>query len=117
MMALHMPTHIDRRTIYIFGGYAVVFAITALVNVLALPAMVRFVVAVVALAAGAVAVGESVERLSQRLSPAATGVVQSVPVEVPNRILPEPSDACEIEPQVSVILTYWPLSDEVAAAD
>ena len=36
------------------------------------------------------------------------GVVQSVPVETPKAMLPEASEACEMAPQVSVILTYWP---------
>jgi len=40
---------------------------------LGLPALPRFVLAVLALAAGAVAVSEATERLSQRLTPAATG--------------------------------------------
>src|SRR5439155_9846742 len=82
-----MPARIDRRTLFIYGGYAAAFAVVALANVLALPPMVRFIVAVVALAAGAVAVGEAVERLSQRLSPAATGVVQSVLGNLPELFL------------------------------
>ncbi|MEA2674881.1 MAG: Ca2+:H+ antiporter [Chloroflexota bacterium] len=87
MMASDMPTSIDRRTALIYGGYAAAFAIVAIANVLGLPPMVRFVVAVAALAAGAVAVGEAVERLSQRLSPAATGVVQSVLGNLPELFL------------------------------
>jgi Ca2+:H+ antiporter len=87
MMAPDMPTRVDRRTALIYGGYAVAFAIVGIANVLALPPLVRFVVAVVALAAGAVAVGEAVERLSQRLSPAATGVVQSVLGNLPELFL------------------------------
>ena len=87
MMALHMPTRIERRTLFIFGGYAVAFVVVALANLLDLPAMVRFVVAIVALAGGAVAVGESTERLSERLSPAATGVVQSVLGNLPELFL------------------------------
>jgi calcium/proton exchanger (cax) len=77
----------DRRTLLIFGGYGVAFVVVALANLLDLPAMVRFVVAVIALAGGAVAVGESTERLSQRLSPAATGVVQSVLGNLPELFL------------------------------
>ena len=41
---------IDRRTLIIFGGYAVAFAVVAIVNVLGLPPLVRFAFAVVALA-------------------------------------------------------------------
>jgi len=77
----------DRRTLLIFGGYAIAFALVALANLLALPSMVRFVVAVVALAGGALAVGEATERLSQRMSPAATGVVQSVLGNLPELFL------------------------------
>jgi Ca2+:H+ antiporter len=87
MMAPDMPTRIDRRTLYIFGGYGVAFVVVAVANALGLPPMVRFIVAVIALAAGAVAVGEAVERLSQRLSPAATGVVQSVLGNLPELFL------------------------------
>ena len=87
MMAPDMPARIDRRTLFIFGGYAAAFAVVALANVFDLPPMVRFVVAVIALAAGALAVGESVERLSERLSPAATGVVQSVLGNLPELFL------------------------------
>jgi len=82
-----MPRNIDRRTRYIFGGYAVTFVIVALANVFGLPPLVRFAVAVVALAGGAVAVSESTERLSRRLSPAATGVVQSVLGNLPELFL------------------------------
>jgi Ca2+:H+ antiporter len=87
MMARDMPASIDRRTLLIFGGYGIAFAAVALVNVLGLPPLVRFAVAVVALAGGAVAVGEATERLSQRLSPAATGVVQSVLGNLPELFL------------------------------
>jgi Ca2+:H+ antiporter len=82
-----MPTRVDRRTAFIYGGYAAAFAVVALANAAGLPPLVRFAVAVVALAAGAVAVGEAVERLSQRLSPAATGVVQSVLGNLPELFL------------------------------
>jgi Ca2+:H+ antiporter len=81
-----MP-QIARRTLLIFGGYAVLFALVALANVFELPSIVRFGFAVVALAAGAVAVGEATERLSMRLSPAATGVVQSVLGNLPELFL------------------------------
>ena len=87
MMAPEMPTRIDRRTLYIYGGYAAAFVVVALANLLALPPLVRFVIAIVALAAGAVAVGESTERLSQRLSPAATGVVQAILGNLPELFL------------------------------
>lgn len=82
-----MLARIERRTLYIFGGYAIAFAVVALANVFALPPLVRFAFAVVALAGGAVAVGESTERLSRRLSPAATGVVQSVLGNLPELFL------------------------------
>jgi Ca2+:H+ antiporter len=82
-----MPTRIDRRTLVIYGGYAIAFALVAIVSILELPPLVRFLFAILALGAGAVAVGESVERLSQRLSPAATGVVQSVLGNLPELFL------------------------------
>ena len=82
-----MLSRIDRRTLYIFGGYAIAFVVVAVANVFALPPLVRFAVAVIALAGGAVAVGESTERLSRRLSPAATGVVQSVLGNLPELFL------------------------------
>jgi Ca2+:H+ antiporter len=69
---------VDRRTRNIFGGYALAFVVVAITVALGLPPLVRFGAAVIALAAGAVAVGEATERLAHRLSPAATGVVQSV---------------------------------------
>ena len=78
---------IDRRTLIVFGGYAAAFAVVAIVNLLGLPPLVRFAFAVVALAFGAVAVGEATERLSRRLSPAATGVVQSVLGNLPELFL------------------------------
>ena len=86
MMSRDMPS-IDRRTWLIFGGYAVAFAFVAITNVLGLPPLVRFVFAVIALAGGAVAVGEATERLAERLSPAATGVVQSVLGNLPELFL------------------------------
>jgi len=78
---------IDRRTLLIFGGYAVAFALVAVAQVLALPPLVRFGLAVVALAAGAMSVGEATDRLADRLSPAATGVVQSVLGNLPELFL------------------------------
>jgi Ca2+:H+ antiporter len=82
-----MLRRIDRRTRYIYGGYAIAFAVVALANLLAMPPLVRFAVAVVALAGGAVAVSEATERLSRRLSPAATGIVQSVLGNLPELFL------------------------------
>lgn len=82
----HMPK-IDRRTLLIFGGYAVAFALVAIVNLLGLPPIVRFVFAVLALAGGAVAVSEATERLAHRMSPAATGVVQSTLGNLPELFL------------------------------
>jgi Ca2+:H+ antiporter len=81
-----MPA-IDRRTLYIFGGYAVAFVLVAIANVLNLPPIVRFAFAVLALAGGAVAVAEATERLAHRMSPAATGVVQSTLGNLPELFL------------------------------
>ena len=67
---------IDRRTRNIFGGYALAFLLVAATVLLGLPPLVRFGAAVIALAAGALAVSEATDRLSQRLSPAATGIVR-----------------------------------------
>jgi Ca2+:H+ antiporter len=78
---------IDRRTRNIYGGYAIAFVLVAITVLLGLPPLVRFGAAVIALAGGAVAVGEATERLSQRLSPAATGVVQSVLGNLPELFL------------------------------
>ncbi|HTK46011.1 MAG TPA: sodium:proton exchanger, partial [Patescibacteria group bacterium] len=78
---------IDRRTRTIFGGYLLAFVLVAATVLLGLPPLVRFGAAVIALAAGAVAVGEATERLAHRLSPAATGVVQSVLGNLPELFL------------------------------
>ena len=78
---------IDRRTRYIFGGYLLAFLLVAVTVVLGLPPLVRFGASIIALAAGAVAVGEATERLAHRLSPAATGVVQSVLGNLPELFL------------------------------
>jgi Ca2+:H+ antiporter len=86
-MAPTVLAAIDRRTRNIFGGYAVAFALVTVTVVLGLPPLIRFGAAVVALAAGAVAVGEATERLSERLSPSATGVVQSVLGNLPELFL------------------------------
>src|SRR4051812_11041513 len=64
-----MPNRPARRTALIFGGYAVAFAVIAIAQLLGLPPMVRFVLAVVALATGAIAVGEGTERLAHPLRP------------------------------------------------
>ena len=81
-----MPS-ISRRTRIIYGGYAIAFVVVAVANILGLPPLVRFAVAVIGLAGGAIAVGEATERLSQRLSPAATGVVQAVLGNLPELFL------------------------------
>jgi len=78
---------IDRRTRNIFGGYLLAFLLVAVTVLLDLPPLVRFGAAVIALAGGAVAVGEATERLAHRLSPAATGVVQSVLGNLPELFL------------------------------
>ena len=78
---------VERRTLYIFGGYAAAFVLVAITVLLGLPPLVRFGAAVLALAGGAVAVGEATERLAHRLSPAATGVVQSVLGNLPELFL------------------------------
>jgi Ca2+:H+ antiporter len=85
-MSRDMP-RVDRRTWLIFGGYAVAFVLVAITNLLHLPPLVRFVFAVIALAGGAVAVSEATERLAHRLSPAATGVVQSTLGNLPELFL------------------------------
>lgn len=65
------------RTLWMFGAYALTFVAAGALRALGAPALVVFAGATVALAAGAVAVGEATEPLSTRLSPAATGIVQS----------------------------------------
>ena len=78
---------IGRRAALVYGGYAAAFAVLALAKALGLPATVDFILATVALALGAVAVGEATTELSHRLSPAATGVVQSVLGNLPELFL------------------------------
>ena len=78
---------IPRRTLIVFGGYAIAFVLVALANVIHLDPIVRFGFAVLALAGGAVAVSEATERLAERLSPAATGVVQSTLGNLPELFL------------------------------
>ena len=58
---------LDRRTTKIFGGYAVAFVLVFVAQLLDLPPLVRFGIAVVGLAGGAIAVGEATERLAERL--------------------------------------------------
>ena len=77
----------SRRTLIVFGGYGVAFVVVAIAQVVHLEPVIRFVLAVVGLAFGAVAVGEATERLAERLSPAATGVVQSVLGNLPELFL------------------------------
>jgi len=86
-MVSSLLNQIDPRTRKIFGGYLAAFALVALTVLLGLPPLVRFGASVIALAAGAVAVGEATERLAHRLSPAATGVVQSVLGNLPELFL------------------------------
>ena len=78
---------IDRRTLAIYGGYALAFAVVGLANLIGLDPLPRFGLCVIGLAAGAIAVGESTERLSERLSPGATGVVQSILGNLPELFL------------------------------
>jgi Ca2+/H+ antiporter len=78
---------VERRTALVYGGYATAFAVLALAKVLALPPLGIFVLAVIALGAGAIAVGEATTKISNRLSPAATGVVQSVLGNLPELFL------------------------------
>ncbi|MEP7379147.1 MAG: sodium:proton exchanger [Chloroflexota bacterium] len=82
-----MTNRIGRRTALVYGGYAVAFVVLALAKVLGLSPIVVFVLAVLALAAGAVAVGEATTKLAERMSPAATGVVQSVLGNLPELFL------------------------------
>src|SRR4051794_37477928 len=78
---------LDRRSFFIYGGYAISFAVIAVGQALDLDPLVRFVLAIIALAGGAVAVAEAVDRLAERLSPAATGGVQSVLGNLPELFL------------------------------
>ena len=85
-----IPTHmldLDRRTKVIFGGYAAAFVLVAIAVAIHLPSTIVFVFAVAALAGGAVAVSEATEQLAVRLSPAATGVVQSTLGNLPELFL------------------------------
>ena len=77
----------SNRTLSIFGAYGLTFVLAGALQAVSAPAVVVFAGATVALAAGAVAVGEATERLSTRLSPAATGIVQSVLGNLPELFL------------------------------
>lgn len=77
----------SNRELAIFGSYAAAFVLVAIVEAVGAPPLVVFGAATLALAAGAVAVGEATERLSTRLSPAATGIVQSVLGNLPELFL------------------------------
>jgi Ca2+:H+ antiporter len=81
-----MPA-IERRDALVYGGYAAAFVVLALAKFGGMPPIVVFVLAVVGLAMGAIAVGEATTKLSHRLSPAATGVVQSVLGNLPELFL------------------------------
>lgn len=81
-----MPA-LERRELIVYGGYAAAFVVLALARFAGLPSMVVFVLAVIGLAMGALAVGEATNKLSHRLSPAATGVVQSVLGNLPELFL------------------------------
>lgn len=78
---------VDRRTLLIFGGYALAFALVGVATLIGLDPLPRFGLAIIGLAAGALAVGESTDRLSERLSPGATGVVQSILGNLPELFL------------------------------
>ncbi|HUP82844.1 MAG TPA: calcium/proton exchanger [Candidatus Limnocylindria bacterium] len=81
-----MPA-IKRRDAIVYGGYAAAFVVLAIAKSSGLSPMVIFVLGIVALALGAMAVGEATTKLSHRLSPAATGVVQSVLGNLPELFL------------------------------
>lgn len=81
-----MPA-IERRDALVYGGYAAAFVVLAFARFGGMPPIVVFVLAVVGLAMGAIAVGEATTKLSHRLSPAATGVVQSVLGNLPELFL------------------------------
>jgi Ca2+:H+ antiporter len=81
-----MP-NLKRRTVLLYGGYLVAFLAIAAAELLGLPALVRFALAVVALAGGALAVNDATERLSQHLGPASTGIVQSALGNLPELFL------------------------------
>jgi Ca2+:H+ antiporter len=78
---------LQRRAFIVYGGYAAAFVVLALAKLGGLPATLVFALAVVALALGAMAVGEATTQLAERMSPAATGVVQSVLGNLPELFL------------------------------
>ncbi|MDL2335949.1 MAG: calcium/proton exchanger [Chloroflexota bacterium] len=82
-----MIGRIGRRTALVFGSYGIAFLLLAVAHQLGAPPLLTFVLAVVALAAGAMSVGEATDRLSHRLSPAATGLVQSTLGNLPELFL------------------------------
>ncbi len=81
-----MPA-VKRRDALVYGGYAAAFVVMAAAKFGGLAPMVVFILGIVALALGAMAVGEATTKLSHRLSPAATGVVQSVLGNLPELFL------------------------------
>jgi Ca2+:H+ antiporter len=87
MTAAGRLASIERRSVIIFGGYGLAFVAIAVAQAAQLTPILRFALAVVALAFGAVSVGEATERLSERLSPASTGLVQSVLGNLPELFL------------------------------
>lgn len=82
-----MPAALARRDVRIFGGYASAFLLAGAAHLAGAPALAAFALATIALATGAMAVGEATEWLSERLSPAATGIVQSVLGNLPELFL------------------------------
>lgn len=75
------------RTLAVYGGYALTFLLAAATSLAGAPPLAAFAAATLALALGAVAVGEATEQLATRLSPAATGIVQSVLGNLPELFL------------------------------
>jgi Ca2+:H+ antiporter len=78
---------IGRRAAIVYGAYAVAFVLLAIAHQLGAPSILTFVLAIVALAAAAMSVGEATDKLSHRLSPAATGLVQSTLGNLPELFL------------------------------
>ncbi len=79
--------HLTRRDRWIFGTYAIAFLVVGAANYAGLPPPMVFVLATVALAGGALAVGEATEKLSTHLSPSTTGVVQGLLGNLPELFL------------------------------
>jgi Ca2+:H+ antiporter len=78
---------IGRRAAIVYGAYAVAFLLLATAHTLDAPPLLTFVLAVIALGAGAMSVGEATDKLSHRLSPGATGLVQSTLGNLPELFL------------------------------